>query len=49
MVKENTVAISSTEWMALVLSKDSHHLKIIREPIYIKYNSASNYNTIQFD
>jgi len=48
MLKENTVIVPSTEWMALVLSKESHHFKIIRGPIYIKYNSASKYNTIKF-
>jgi hypothetical protein len=47
MVKENTVIVPSTERMASVLSKDSHLFKIIPEPIY--YNSASKYNTMQFD
>jgi hypothetical protein len=49
MVKETTVIVPSTEWMASVLSKDSHHFKIIREPIYIKYFLPSKYNTMQFD
>ena len=33
IVKENTVIVPFTEWMESVLSKDSRHFKIIREPI----------------